>query len=327
MHPCHAGLCDTSYQIARESGAQVIEQNKILQYIDFDKLKSLEILPPDYVAKGTKGLTTYTAMLGIEAQNLMGGKIAFMDTDIANPGPCNGYGTESDYMPLDYLALPFIDDTQDPSQISAIFTARGGDGRNNHSVKGELMRHLVNSSDPYLRCVAWNMVKRTWLLSGEFIINGDLLANMPWPTDMGIEIMAAVHTSGYELEQGVASVCQVANPTNKDTRDESDEEREYGSIIYPVQTALQSANQMIAWTDRPPHLWDHEDVALYNMHFAGQRKMAVVMNNHLHGQQRMRSYTTGFMMPSIKMMQDLDVVDFDGIRRMSQGVNQTNFYL
>ena len=310
-----AGLDQKSGELARQTGTETINQWDWLHAIDFDKLKAAEIIP-DYITelKGTKGLTMYAGLLKLEVEGKLTKDhyIAFHDTDIENAGPAEGRGTAEDYAALDYLGVPFAYPINPDVPIEAVHIGRTGAGRNNESWFGE-NQHNLNSKDPIKRKIATHISSLMWALTGERVIRGDILAQIPWPADMNIETMLNFALAGREVRAGERRLMQVANPSQKRENRHVPDEREWG-MLYACEQGLRSYYDFFDGSGRFPHEWDTRDVGIYNLEYANTSTLTFTKNNHEHQPNRIAKINRGIVLPSIAMLRQTQAFDLSKVK-------------
>ncbi|QQS43454.1 hypothetical protein IPM65_04860 [Candidatus Roizmanbacteria bacterium] len=302
VHPVDAGIHAESGELARETGANVLNQQNILKYVDLQKLMDIGVIPQIDKLKGSKGLTMFAGNLALAAQGKLGGYVAYHDTDIVNP---------DEYAALDYLGIPFAFPV---GEMNGVYIGRTGAGRNNESLQGENMHNLSKRKSAEVRRIAHNFAPIMWPLTGERIVKGDVIANMPWPVDMNIETMIDFTLAGLNAEAGEQRLMQVANPTQKEENRVSTDPREWG-MIYGCEKSLRTYYEMFEDTGRMPHQWGVEDVARYNKDYGNFGDNVMTKGEIVNQPNTLQRVARGVMMPSINQLIELGVFDIEGLRQ------------
>src|SRR3989344_8860045 len=322
VHAVNSGLDEESAEKARQTGVEVMDQPRILRHVDIDLLRRMEILPENVASLGgSKGLTMLAGLLGLEAQGKLDGRyIVFHDTDIINPGPDSLddlRGSEEDYAALDYLALPLA---YPVGPVTAINIVRTGTGRNNESWHGENQHqldpiHTVRTKEQRLaQILAHHLGSIVWPLTGERLIRGDILRNIPWTTDMNIETLLNVTLAGIDLRSGERGIMQVADPAHKSEAGESIPPREW-CLLYGCESGLRTYFQTIQESGRLLHEWDPVDIGIYNLYYGNRSHRTITKGRYDHQPNVVTKYKRGLLLPSINSLIQIGAVDLEAIRQ------------
>lgn len=307
VHPIDACVDQESGVLARETGVKVINQSEILACLNLDVLIREGVIPNIPRIKGSKGLTMYTSLLALEAKKrLKSGLVAFHDTDIENP---------DQYAAPDHLAIPLAYPVGDINDINAIMIGRTGPGRWNESLQGENQHYLHRSMPDKIRRVAHSFAAIVWPLTGERMIRGDILRKLPWPTDMNVETFLDFALAGINAERGVQGIRVVLDPHQKIENRESTMPREFG-MLYACEQGLRSYYEMLRMTDRYAHLWDIEDVGLYNLIYGNESGRTATKNERDHQPNTFVKINRGLLLPSVEMLMQMGAVDMDRLQEI-----------
>lgn len=302
---------------ARATGVPVVNQKDILQHVNWDYLKQEGILPPNFKLKGAKGLTLAAGNLALESIGQLNKTLVVQhDTDIVNPGP--GRQEEAvpgDYCALDHLAIPYAYPLQDAT-VRAVYNLRTGEGRNNEPWHMMTNNIAGLSEDEKMKVLGKALGTIAWPLTGERLVQGDLLRTFPRATGMETETQDNFCLTGIDLRDGKRGLMQVANPNPKTENKPSPRTREF-AIVDQCCLWGQRLTQHIERTGRHPDQWNLEDIASFNRSFGGRLYTISVPSASDHHPNQSVEVRFGYLLPSIDQLRQLpDAVDWESIRQV-----------
>lgn len=281
-----------STDIARKSGAILIDEQEVLGHLDIERLKTDGVLPPNFELRGSKALTLLAGMFELEKQHQRGlalkqkldvaeitedeytsainrgeiinddTMIIFHDSDITNP---------EEYNALTYLWLAKVFSPENHTP-RAIHMAKTGPGRNNEPMFTAISDYM-NSKDPQIRELGFALAGLIWPLAGERAMRWEDLRKCLWTNGMGIETILDLQFGIRDVETGERGLSQVANRIPKRENRPAAPDREMGMINTLQRLADALKDAMKGDNDRRTRLltqWDVHDIAEFNRRFAGR---------------------------------------------------------
>jgi hypothetical protein len=307
VHPVSAGMCTESDCIAEEihssEGGTVLQQRDILGAINWEivceacGIPRAKNTPSHQPPRGSKALTMLAGVLALEQQGgLQDSLILFHDTDITNP---DEYGV----LPLIAASLGANGGLHDTS--SALYIARTGPGRNNEGWTATMSHHARGGTlGSHEHMAAALLAARiVWPLTGERLIPGSMLVDMPWTTGMSIETQMNLCLVGREVREGRLILNQVCNPSPKVESAVSEPVREFALVNGCADFALRALT-FSETTKRLPHEFDVADVRAFNYAHGGKQVWSYYQSNN-HAANVSASRTTDFMLPSLRQMKEM----------------------
>lgn len=300
-----AGVDEESDRKAQETGVTIIDQQAVMNSIDWNKLKEEKILPQRFPIppKGSKGLTMLAGIIALKAigkdQNT---NVVFHDTDITNP---EGYAA------LEHIALPYA---LPVGEIQSTYVARTGEGRNNEPwvLAGNMtgMSHL----NPEMMKMSMLMGTFTWPLTGERALKASVAETLPWSSGMGIETTLNVNMAGIDLKNGERGVMQVLNPNPKMEDRMSPRDREF-AIVFRCAAQLQALTKDVNRFQTPLHEWSLQQIGEYNAWYGGvQTSQAVPSGANTHQPNSFVNMESDYILPSVEQLDALEAIDWEAIQ-------------
>lgn len=266
-----------------------------------------------------KGLTLLALALVAEAKNeLRHGYVAFHDTDIINP---------REYLALDYLTIPLWASQfgVDTSHLLSAYVARTGSGRNNqpiHTALNAIVAERGGETRRLARELALNVALAPWPITGERMIRADVLRRLPWTNDMTIESQINVMLAGEAVSRKTFATAHVMNPHPKLECADVTVDREWRMINYCAhhhRLVIEHCNEI----GRVLGDWMQEDIRNFNEQTSSRIIPGIITNDA--GATGSIAYATrpAYMLPSVSMLTDLELVDLAGVQRAVEQSRQT----
>lgn len=264
-------------------------------------------LPPKL---GRKGITMLAGVLRLmEYDQLSRSRVVFHDTDITNP---------DNYKALEWLAIPLLDPPCVDDYVHSVYVAKTGPGRNNetqtiaaavidNSLQDLLLYYDVLDLDPKANQLLRQYSTLIWMLTGERMISGELLKQMPWSSGMTIETTINLYLLGMQIDKERLHVCQVLNPQRKVECAPAAHEREM-SMMQECALWLQKNVLYTALYSKFLHEYTEDDIVTINKR-AGVPKTAR-MQNYRHQPNSTITIAQDCMFGSIADMEKKGILKF-----------------
>jgi hypothetical protein len=297
------------------SRSELVRQEQILSCFDWALIGDKCSIPVNptftkelFIPTGGKGLTMLAGLAWAELDMRLQGKmVIFSDTDFLNPW---------EYDSIAHLGIPLtINDDFFPRLIK---TAKTGWGRNNEAWTREANFIATDDRLPLLtRQLALMCQQMIWPLSGNLIMSGDDLRELPFASGAGIETQINVYYAGRQAQYGQCEVAQVCNPNPLREDGESRPVRE-SALIGRCQLWLRSLLEMCGEYDLPLHRWTIEKISNFNQLYGGREHWGS-FQSPFHTKQTPSKITQDYMLPSLNQCAQLGAIDWDRMKSLKTG--------
>ncbi|RMG42344.1 MAG: hypothetical protein D6719_06605 [Candidatus Dadabacteria bacterium] len=301
---------DRARQAVQGGAALLARQPEILAAIDWAQVSKMCCISPNPAGDhlpppGAKGLTLLAGLLATHARGqLLERDIIFHDTDIVNP---------YDYAALHYLAVAKIFAEDQPHDH--VLIAKTGPGRNNEAwtMVANLIAHdpRVNPDVRKMARVASSFI---WPLSGERMMRGEDLYNMPFTNGMSIETQIDMFYAGRAVESGKVCTGQVCNGVRKEESESVSELREWALIL---RCAAWFNNVAYFLNDRGSLLHDLtiDDIAKFNSTIASIHWQPL-LQSPTDSRQADASIYPDRMLPSLRQLDEHGLINWHYLRNL-----------